>query len=130
MRNYYLFDCAKENFGRIATRMAFILQGKHKCSFEPRLDNGDFAVAINVSRMKYSGNKAELKKYHYFSGYPGGIRSEKLADLIKKQPQEVIRKAVYNMLPKNKLRDKMIKRLLMFENSEHGLKADFKKYNA
>ncbi len=126
-RKYHLFDCSRENAGRMATRIARVLMGKHMCTYEPHLDGGDFAVAINAAKTKFSGNKAEAKMYHTFSGYPGGIRSEKLADLMERSPEKVLRQAVYNMLPKNKLRDRMIKRLLIYRDEQHGLKVEFSK---
>lgn len=125
-KEYYLFDCETDNFGRIATRVARILQGKHKPSYEPQKDDGDFVVLINIARVRFSGKKADDKIYHSFSGYPGGISSKKLSDLIQNNPERVVREAVYNMLPKNKLRDRMIKKLMTFRDENHGLKVDFK----
>jgi large subunit ribosomal protein L13 len=128
-KKYYLFDCETDNFGRIATRVATILQGKHKVCYVPNEDMGDNVVIVNISKVRFSGNKAAKKMYHSFSGYPGGITSRKLSDLIMDDPERVVREAVYNMLPKNKLRDKMIKKLKIFRDENHGMKVDFKKGN-
>jgi large subunit ribosomal protein L13 len=126
-KNYYLFDCETENFGRIATRAATILQGKHKASYVPNVDRGDFVVLVNVAKARFSGNKGQKKMYHTFSGYPGGITSRKLDDMMVRDPKKVARYAIYNMMPKNKLRDKMMKKLLIFPDQEHGLKVEFAK---
>ncbi len=124
-RKYHLFDCEKENLGRIATRAAFVLQGKQKADFVSHLDKGDFAVFVNAAKLRLSGKKMENKIYHSFSGYPGGIRSRKAADIMKISPEKIIREAVYGMLPKNKLRAKRMKRLLVFPDASHKLKIDF-----
>jgi len=125
-KEYYLFDCAQDTLGRVASRSARVLMGKHKRTYAPHENGGDFAVAVNVQRIRYSGRKGKNKTYHFFSGYPGGVRTVALQEQMAKDPKKVLRAAVYNMLPKNKLRDKMIKRLLMFEGAEHGLKAEMK----
>ena len=118
-RKYYLFNAEKENLGRMATKIATILRGKNKVDFTPNIDGGDFAVVINSDNLQATGNKMEGKLYHHYSGYPGGIRSVKLKDQIKKDSREVIKMAVYGMLPKNKLRDLMIKRLLIYKDDKH-----------
>lgn len=124
-RKYYLFDCEKENLGRIATRAAFVLQGKQKADFVPHLDKGDFAVFVNAAKLRLSGKKKDNKIYHSFSGYPGGIRSRKAADILKGNPEKIVQEAIYGMLPKNKLRAKRMKRLLIFRDASHNLKVDF-----
>jgi large subunit ribosomal protein L13 len=124
-KNYYLFNCEAENLGRIATRVATILQGKHKASYVPNEDRGDFVVLVNAAKARFSGNKGQKKMYHSYSGYPGGITSRKLDDMLVKDPARVARYAVYNMMPKNKLRDQMMKKLLIFLDKEHGLKVEF-----
>ena len=124
-KKYYLFDCEKENLGRIATQAAYVLQGKHKVDYTAHLDNENFAVFINAAKLRFSGKKMENKIYHSFSGYPGGIRSRKAVDIFKINPKRIIQEAVYGMLPKNKLRAKRMKRLLIFSDSNHNLKVDF-----
>lgn len=123
-RKYHLFNAEGKIFGRLATEIATILRGKNKASFAPNVDAGDFAVVINADRIAASGNKMSGKIYHRFSGYPGGITSIALKDQLKKDSRKIIRSAVYGMLPKNKLRDKMIRRLFIYKKSEHGRKID------
>lgn len=125
-REYHLFNCEMDNFGRIATRIAIILQGKHKTGYLPNKDQGDWVVLINTAKVRFSGNKAQKKIFHSYSGYPGGITSRKLSELVENNPEKVVHDAVYNMLPKNKLRDKMIKRLLTYRDENHNLKVKFK----
>ncbi|OGI27281.1 MAG: 50S ribosomal protein L13 [Candidatus Moranbacteria bacterium RIFOXYB1_FULL_43_19] len=124
-RKYHLFDCEKEYLGRIATRAAFILQGKQKADFASHIDGGDFAVFVNAAKLRLSGKKMENKIYHSFSGYPGGIKSRKAADIMKINPEKIIRDAIYGMLPKNKLRPRRMKRILVFPDADHKLKVDF-----
>jgi len=123
-RKYHLFDAEGESIGRVATAAVKVLRGKNKVNFTPNIDGGDFAVVINASKVNITGNKKEGKFYYRFSGYPGGIKKISLKDQMEKDPLVVIKKAVYGMLPKNKLRDQMIKRLLIFADSEHGKTID------
>jgi len=118
-RKYNLFDAEKETLGRLATKIATVLRGKNKADFTPNIDGGDFAVVINSDKLQVTGNKMEGKIYHYFSGYPGGIRSVKLKDQMEKDSTKVIQSAVYGMLPKNKLRNPMMKRLLIYKDEKH-----------
>ncbi len=124
-REYYLFDCKKENLGRLVSRAALVLQGKQKVDFAPHVDKGDFAVFINAAHLRFSGKKKENKIYHFFSGYPGGIRSRRATDILKADPQKIIQEAVYGMLPKNNLRAKRMKRLIIFPDENHNLKVNF-----
>ncbi|MDD5489971.1 MAG: 50S ribosomal protein L13 [Candidatus Moranbacteria bacterium] len=124
-RKYYLFDCEKEYLGRLATRAAYVLQGKQKADYTAHIDSGDFAVFVNAANIRFSGKKMENKVYHSFSGYPGGISSKKAADILKANPKKIIQEAIYGMLPKNKLRAKRMKRILVFPDANHNLKVDF-----
>jgi len=119
VRKYRLFDAKKEVLGRMATQISTVLRGKNKADFTPNVDGGDFAVVINSDNLKVTGNKLEGKMYHYYSGYPGGVRSLNLKDKMQRDSRKVIQEAVYGMLPKNKLRDRMMKRLLIYKNDEH-----------
>jgi large subunit ribosomal protein L13 len=119
-RYYHLFDAKKIVLGRMATQIAVILRGKNKADFSPNIDAGDFAVVVNSDALKVTGKKMDDKTYHYFSGYPGGVRNMKLKDKIQDDSRKVIREAVYGMLPKNKLRDRMIKRLLIYKDDNIG----------
>jgi len=128
-RKYFLFDCDDFILGRMSTRAAFLLQGKHKPDYLPNDDRGDFVVVVNSDKVRVTGNKKEKKMYHSFSGYPGGITSRTLKDKIKLDSREIIFASVYGMLPKNKLRDRMMKRLLVFKDKEHGLKEKMEAVN-
>ena len=126
-RDWHLFDASEESFGRMASRIAVLLRGKNKTSFTPHIDGGDFVVVTNSDNLKYTGNKGEGKIYYRYSGYMGGLKEINLKDKIKKDSREVIKIAVYGMLPKNKLRDEMIKRLKVYKDENYLEKDKFKK---
>lgn len=117
--DWHLIDVADQTLGRISTTIAKELMGKAKPNFVRNLDCGDYVVVINAKAVKVSGNKEEQKVYARHSGYPGGFRSETLKELRARKPEDIIRHAVKGMLPDNKLRDRMLKRLFIFEGSEH-----------
>jgi large subunit ribosomal protein L13 len=121
-RQYHLFDAQGKVLGRLATEIARTLGGKNKIDYTAHIDGGDFVVVINAEKIRVTGNKLEGKIYHKYSGYPGGITSIALKDLLKKDPKKVIQNAVYGMLPKNSLRDKMMLRLDVHAGAEHGQK--------
>lgn len=118
-RKYHLFDAKGKVLGRLATEISTILMGKDKVSYAPHIDGGDFIVLINTDQIEVTGNKLEDKQYHHFSGYPGGIHSIKLKDQLKKDSRKAVYQAVYGMLPKNSLRDRMLTRLHLYKNGEH-----------
>ncbi|PIP27248.1 MAG: 50S ribosomal protein L13 [Candidatus Moranbacteria bacterium CG23_combo_of_CG06-09_8_20_14_all_39_10] len=118
-RKYHLFDAQGKILGRMATEIALILRGKNKVNFTPNIDAGDFVVVINSDLLKVTGNKMEGKVYNHFSGYLGGMTSIKLKDQIAKDSRKVIGGAVYGMLCKNKLRDRMMTRLLIYADAQH-----------
>lgn len=118
-RKYHLFDAQGKVLGRLATGIARILMGKHKTDYAPHIDGGDFVVVANTDGLTVTGNKSKQKIYHRFSGYPSGITSITLGDQMKKDSRKVLWQAVYNMLPKNSLRDRMLKRLLIHKDSDH-----------
>ncbi len=107
----HIFDATDKVLGRLATKVAIILRGKNKPNFTPNLDQGDFVEIKNINKIKITGKKLKDKEYIYHTGYPGGLRKTKMIDVFKKDPSEVLRRAVLNMLPKNKLRKEMMKRL-------------------
>lgn len=121
-RQYHLFDAQGKVPGRMATEIAKILDGRNKVDYIPNIDGGDFVIVINADKIRVTGNKLEGKIYHSFSGYPGGISSITLKNLLKKDSGKVIKNAVYGMLPKNKLRDKMMLRLHIYAGAEHNHK--------
>lgn len=112
-RNLHKIDATDKTVGRIATQAATLLRGKNKPEFEPHIDNGDIVEILNAKDLKFSGKKIEQKKYFRYSGYPGGLKESKMKDVFAKNPGEVIRKAVREMLPPTKLRDGMMKRLII-----------------
>ncbi len=97
--------------GRLATRIATLLRGKHKVSYQPHIDGGDFVVVANASQMKITGLKLEQKKYYHYSGYPGGMKVKQMGHLMEKNPSDVLRRAVCQMLPSTRLRKGMMNRL-------------------
>lgn len=97
--------------GRIATQVAMILQGKHKASYQAYLDMGDFVVVNNAKQLKFTGRKLEQRDYYHHTMYPGGIKRTPMKKVFLNDPREIVRRAVHRMLPKNKLRDDMMKRL-------------------
>ncbi len=110
-RETHTIDATGKVLGRMATEVAVLLRGKNKPDFAPYKDIGDFVVVKNIRNIKFTGKKIEQKEYFRHSGFLGGVRSVPLKELFKENPAEVFKKAVYGMLPKNKLRPKMIKRL-------------------
>lgn len=113
-REHHKIDATGQSLGRLASKIATLLRGKHKPEFEPNQDKGDSVVVENVKYIKVTGNKMEQKIYYSYSGYPGGLKESTLKDLsTKKGMGEALKKAVWNMLPKNKLRQNMIKRLVI-----------------
>lgn len=110
-RNTHTLDAAGQSLGRLAARIAILLRGKHKPNFLPHQDGGDFVQVKNVSKIKFTGKKFEQKVYRHHTGYLGGLKEKKLRELFEKDPFLVLRKVVYGMLSKNKLRARQIKRL-------------------
>lgn len=125
-RSWIEVDASGKTMGRVATTIANLLRGKHKRDFTPHIDNGDFVVAVNVDKLKFTGRKIEQKEYHHYTGYPGGLRTKSLKDLIVKKPDEVLRKAVFNMIDDMKLRKPMMRRLKFVKGTEHNYKIDKK----
>jgi len=110
-RETHTIDAANKVLGRLASQIALILRGKHKKDFAPHKDIGDYVLVRNIEKMKITGRKMEQKKYYRHSGYLGGLKEIPLKKLFKTKPSAVLTKAVYGMLPKNKLRARQIKRL-------------------
>ena len=118
-RNWYEIDAEGKILGKVAAEIAVRLMGKHKPSYTPHVDGGDFVVVTNAEKIAVTGKKLTDKKYYRHSGYPGGLKVRSLQEMLEKQPTEVIRKAVERMLPKNKLGSQMIGRLKVFVGNEH-----------
>lgn len=118
-RHWYLLDATNQVLGRLATRIAQLLMGKHKPIFSRHLDTGDYVVVINASKISVTGDKLKQKSYYRHSGYPGGLKVRNLEELLQSQPQKVIEHAVKGMLPRNRLGTKMIKKLRVYAGEEH-----------
>ncbi|HDN84802.1 MAG: 50S ribosomal protein L13 [Caldiserica bacterium] len=119
VRTWWLIDAKDKTLGRIAVVIAKLLMGKHKPDYTPYADSGDYVVVINADKIRVSGEKEIEKIYYHASGYPGGLKETRFRDMIKKHPDFPIRSAVKGMLPKNKLRYRMLKRLKVYAGSEH-----------
>lgn len=116
---WFVVDAENIVLGRLATRIADVLRGKHKPIYTPSVDTGDFVVVLNADKIALTGNKAADKTYYSHSGFPGGIKSVTAGELLEKKPEELIRKAVKGMLPKNKLARQMIKKLKIYAGGAH-----------
>ncbi len=113
IRAVHVIDAEGEVLGRLATRIAVLLRGKHKPSFEMHLDEGDFVTITNVSKIKVTGKKMEDKLYHHHTWHPGGLKTQKMSEMVKKDPTSILQVAVARMLPRTKLRSPMLKRLTL-----------------
>lgn len=118
-RDWWVVDADGQNLGRLATKVAAVLRGKHKTIFTPSLDTGDFVVIVNAEKISVTGNKLEEKKYYSVSLYPGGLRVRSLQEQLAKFPDRVIRTAVWGMLPHNKLGRAMLKKLKVYAGPSH-----------
>lgn len=125
-RSWHLIDAKDEILGRISTKIARHLIGKDKVECVPHQDVGDHVVVINAKEVGVTGKKEKQKTYYRHSGYPGGLRSETLGELRERRPEEIIRRAVKGMLPKNKLQKPMLKRLHIFAGGEHPFGGKFR----
>lgn len=126
-REWHIVDAKNKTLGRIATGIANALMGKYKTNYVPYLDMGDFVVVTNAKEVKLTGKKAAQKVYTYHSGFPGGLRQEGFESMIARHPEEVIRKAIWGMIPKTKQGRQMIKRLKIFAGNEHPYTKNIKK---
>jgi large subunit ribosomal protein L13 len=118
-RNWYVVDGTNQTVGRMCARVALMLRGKHKTSYTPHVDTGDYIIITNADKVVFTGNKAEQKIYINFSGYPGGKKEETAANLLKRRPDAVLERAVKGMLPKNRLGRAMVKKLYVYAGPTH-----------
>jgi large subunit ribosomal protein L13 len=125
-REWHLIDAKDKILGRLSSDIALLLMGKAKPYFVKNLDCGDYVVVLNAKLVKTTGKKEDLKKYFRHSGYPGGFKAETLKDLRKRNPEEIIKHAVSGMVPQNKLKALMLKRLYIFAESTHTYEDKFK----
>jgi len=118
-RNWLLVDAEGKTLGRLATQIADALRGKRKPEYTPHVDTGDFVVVVNAEKIHVTGDKRAQKRYCRHSGYPGGLRSRTLEEMLERRPEEVIRRAVKGMLPRNRLGRKQITKLKVYAGPEH-----------
>lgn len=122
-RNWYIVDAEGQTVGRMASRIAAVLRGKHRPEYTPNADCGDFVIVINASKARLTGNKMNDKLYKSYSGYPGGQSLTPAKDLLAKHPTAIVELAIKGMMPKNKLGRAMFKKLHVFAGSEHNHQA-------
>ncbi|RMD91643.1 MAG: 50S ribosomal protein L13 [Calditrichaeota bacterium] len=118
-RKWYVVDAKDKVLGRLASQVATILRGKHKPIYAPHMDVGDHVIIINADKIRVTGKKSQTKRYFRHSGYPGGVRFDTFAELIQRHPERILEKAVWGMLPHNKLGRKMFKKLKVYAGENH-----------
>ncbi len=118
-RDWVVVDAEGKTLGRLATQVADLLRGKRKPTYTPHVDVGDFVVVVNAEKIRVTGDKLAAKRYYRHSGYPGGLRSRTLGEMLERRPEEVIRKAVRGMLPRNRLGRKQLTKLKVYAGPEH-----------
>ena len=116
---WHVVDAQGETLGRLATRISTVLRGKHKPTFSPNLDSGDFVIVVNAEKVRVTGNRLDEKKYYRHSGYPGGLSEMSLRGLLERHPERAITYAVKGMLPKNRIGRKMFKKLKVYAGPDH-----------
>lgn len=119
VKTWVLIDADGKVLGRLATEIAKILRGKNKAIFSPHVDTGDFVVVVNAEKVRLTGNKLKGKLYYHHSGYPGGIRAVTAEKLLASRPEELFRRAVKGMLPKNRLGRRIIKKMKVYAGPDH-----------
>lgn len=122
-RKWYIVDAEGQTLGRLASEVASIIRGKHKPQFTPHVDTGDFVIVINAEKIALSGNKLQDKKYYSHSGYTGGLKVTSAQDMLNKNPERMIERAVHGMIPKNRLGNAMKLKLKVYAGSEHSHQA-------
>ena len=118
-REWFVIDAEGQTIGRLATRIATVLRGKHKVTFTPHVDGGDYVIVLNADKIVFTGKKLDQKKYYKYSGYMGGLRSWTARELMNTYPERIVESAVKGMLPKNRLARVMIKKLKIYSGTEH-----------
>ncbi|MFW6237641.1 MAG: 50S ribosomal protein L13 [Halanaerobiales bacterium] len=118
-RKWYVVDAEGKTLGRLATRVAEVLRGKHKPTFTPHVDTGDFVIVVNADKVQLTGKKWEQKKYYHHSQYPGGLKELSYEELREKRPELIVKNAVRGMLPHNKLGEKIFKKLKVYTEADH-----------
>lgn len=119
VRQWYVVDAKGKTLGRLATKIASVLKGKHKVIYTPHMDVGDHVIVINAKDVLLTGNKREKKVYYRHTGYPGGLKKVTAAEMLEKNPERVVKAAVWGMLPHNRLGRKMFRKLKVYAGPEH-----------
>jgi large subunit ribosomal protein L13 len=118
-RNWLLIDASGKTLGRLATQIADTLRGKNKPEYTPHIDTGDFVVIINAAKVRVTGNKRQSKRYRRHSGFPGGLQERSLDDMLARSPEEVVRRAVRGMMPRNRLARQQLRKLKIYAGPDH-----------
>jgi len=118
-RKWYVVDAEGEVVGRLCTKIADVIRGKHKADYTPHVDTGDYVIVLNADKVRFTGQKWAQKEYITYSGYTGGQKRRTAEEMRAKRPEQIVRAAVKGMLPKNKLANKMINKLFIYTGSEH-----------
>ena len=117
-KSWWISDAEGQIVGRLASEIAVVLMGKHRPTFTPHVDSGDFVVVVNAEKVVFSGNKLDQKEYTWYTGYPG-LRSETAATRLERKPEQILREAIRRMLPKNKLGKQMLSKLKIYKGADH-----------
>ena len=118
-RRWYVVDAEGQTLGRLATEIANVLRGKNKPQYTPHVDTGDFVVVVNAEKVVVTGRKAEQKVYRRHSGYPGGLKETGYGRMMERRPEEILRRAVYGMMPKTRLARQQLRKLKIYAGPEH-----------
>ena len=118
-QRWHLVDGEDKVVGRLASRIARVLMGKHRPEYTPHVDTGEFVVVVNAAKVRFTGRKTADKRYFHYTGYPGGLRERTVADLLERKPEDILRLAVRRMLPKTRLGRQMIQKLKIYPGAEH-----------
>ncbi len=118
-QRWHLVDADDKVVGRLASRIARVLMGKHRPEYTPHVDTGEFIVVTNAAKVRFTGRKMENKRYYHYTGYPGGLRERTVSDLLERKPEEVLQLAVRRMMPKTRMGRAMMKKLKIYPGAEH-----------
>ena len=118
-QRWHLVDADDKVVGRLASRIARVLMGKHRPEYTPHVDTGEFVVVVNASKVRFTGRKPAQKRYYHYTGHPGGLRERTVTDLLERKPEEILHLAVRRMLPKTRLGRQMIQKLKIYPGAEH-----------
>lgn len=118
-REWFVVDAQGKTLGRLASQIATILRGKHKPTFTPHVDTGDFVIVVNAEKVRLTGRKLDQKHYYWYSGYPGGIKGRSARQMLARKPEEVLKRAVKGMLPRTTLGRNMLRKMKVYAGAEH-----------